>query len=393
MIKACWVSLWNDAAVSYRDSQGLAHRSVEMAVIAQRMIPSDVSGVIFTNNPVSGSSKEIVIESSWGMGASIVDGRVSPDRFVVERDSGRITGRVIGDKRFMVPANLESADQQRMLEVAPERRRAVTLSDHQVASLVRCSQAAEAQFGGPQDIEWAITEGELFVLQSRPITSVGTALDLSSIKGKYAVFKPLIENFSEPFTPLTADIIDRIPMPGARMIHGWMYLNLRWIRPFIPWRLSDRSLADLLYLTGPVPSGLPIAWHKLPLLLLVAIVSSVALGVLAARTRNMPDDFMDGFRDRLAGLEHDPDVDALEVVRQIALADPFFRADRQSGAADQHQLCALFCLSVCLEDRPRTVDTRSRRRCGVGTMRGRRGNTLHRYGSSSMAAVPYCPCR
>ena len=189
MIKACWVSLWNDPAVSYRQSQGLDNQAVEMAVIVQRMIPSHVSGVMFTENPVSGNTRELVIESSWGMGASIVDGRVSPDRFVIDRDSGRIHERVIGDKRYLVPWDLQSADQQRMLEVSPERRRMVTLSDQEIGSLMRWGQAAETCFGKPQDIEWAIADGELFILQSRPITTTSAGPDLSSIKGKYVLFK------------------------------------------------------------------------------------------------------------------------------------------------------------------------------------------------------------
>ena len=152
---------------------------------------------MFTNNPVSGNPGEMVVESSWGMGASIVDGRVTPDRFVVERSSGRTVERFIGDKRFMVPADLQSADQQRLVEVDPERRKVPTLSDSEIAALMYWSQAAEDWFGKPQDIEWAITDGELFILQSRPITTMGPVLDLSSIRGKYALFKPLVENFSE----------------------------------------------------------------------------------------------------------------------------------------------------------------------------------------------------
>ena len=324
MIKACWGSLWSDAAVSYRQSQGLDHRAVEMAVIVQRMIPSEISGVVFTNNPVSGNPGEMVVESSWGMGASIVDGRVTPDRFVVERSSGRTVERFIGDKRFMVPADRQSTDQQRMVEVDTKRRRAVSLSEKDISRLMYWSQAAETCFEQPQDIEWAIAAGELFILQSRPISSLGPAFDLSSIKGKYVVFKPLVENFSEPFTPLTADLVGRLPMPGARMIHGWMYLNLAWVRPFIPWRVTDQALADLVYLSGPAPARLPIAWYKLPLLFLVGILGYSVLGGLAARTRNMPDDFMDGFRDRLRRLDRDPEVDGLGVLRQMGLQDRFF---------------------------------------------------------------------
>ena len=85
MVRKCWASLWSNAAVSYRQSQGIDHAGVMMAVLVQEMIPSDVSGVTFTANPVSGDTQEIVTDATWGMGAAIVDGRVSPDHFIVRR--------------------------------------------------------------------------------------------------------------------------------------------------------------------------------------------------------------------------------------------------------------------------------------------------------------------
>ena len=80
MVKKCWASLWSNAAFSYRHTQGIEHRTVYMAVVVQEMVRSDVSGVTFTAGPVSGNNSVIITESSWGMGAAIVDGRVSPDQ-------------------------------------------------------------------------------------------------------------------------------------------------------------------------------------------------------------------------------------------------------------------------------------------------------------------------
>ena len=152
----------------------------------------------------------------------------------------------------------------------------------------------------------------------------GPDIDQPALKGKYVIFKPLIENFSTPFTPLTADIIGRVPMTGVRMIRGWMYFNLRWVRFFTPWRVNDKALAKLIYLSGPAPTELPVVWYKLVFLFLVAIVCYMGTGVLAARTRNMPDDFMEGLREHLGVLESDPDIDVLEVARQIVLLTKFF---------------------------------------------------------------------
>ena len=85
MVKKCWASLWSNAAFSYRHTQGIEHRTVYMAVVVQEMVRSDVSGVTFTADPVSGNNSVIITESSWGMGAAIVDGRVSPDQYLVDK--------------------------------------------------------------------------------------------------------------------------------------------------------------------------------------------------------------------------------------------------------------------------------------------------------------------
>jgi len=115
MVKKCWASLWSEAAFSYRHSQGIEHRSVNMAVVVQEMVLSDVSGVTFTADPVSGSDSVIITESSWGMGAAIVDGRVSPDQYVFDKKTNRLTSIRISDKKFMVPAVLDPDQGSRLI--------------------------------------------------------------------------------------------------------------------------------------------------------------------------------------------------------------------------------------------------------------------------------------
>ena len=123
MVRKCWASLWSPEAVSYRATHGIDGASVHMAVVVQEMIASEVSGVAFTANPVTGSKDELIIESSWGMGAAIVDGRVTPDRYVVERDGLRLRERRISDKRFMVASHLEMGRDARLSEVPHAMRR------------------------------------------------------------------------------------------------------------------------------------------------------------------------------------------------------------------------------------------------------------------------------
>ena len=109
-IRRCWCSLWSEPAVAYRDTQGIAHADVAMAVVVQEMIASEVSGVTFTANPLTGSGDEVVTDAVWGMGSAIVDGRVAPDHFVVARNSGDIVTEQIATKTRMVRAGATATE-------------------------------------------------------------------------------------------------------------------------------------------------------------------------------------------------------------------------------------------------------------------------------------------
>src|SRR5205085_5476747 len=118
-----------------RRMHGVDDASVAMAVIVQEMIPSEISGVTFTANPVSGDRGEIIVESSWGMGAAIVDGRVTPDHYVVEREGLRVREQRIAEKRFMVSSHLAAGQQTRLEDVANDMRNRRTLSPDQARAV------------------------------------------------------------------------------------------------------------------------------------------------------------------------------------------------------------------------------------------------------------------
>jgi len=306
MVKHCWASLWNQEAVSYRATQGIDHAAVFMAVVVQEMIPSEISGVTFTANPVTGSRDEIVTESSWGMGAAIVDGRVSPDHYVIDRNGFKLREKRIAVKRFMVPATLSKEKNARLQEVPHLMRRKDTLTFDQAKTVAEWAVRSEEHFGNPQDIEWAIADGRFYILQSRPITIMGREEIGKNVKGKYLIFKPLLENFTEPVTPLTADLLS-IEMPiGVRMIRGWAYTNLKLLRLLIPFRISEEEVAGLVYKAGGKPPDMKLSLIRLPLFLLIFFIGYLMLGILFARTRGMPDDFMDGFKKLCTKVENDP---------------------------------------------------------------------------------------
>lgn len=322
MVRNCWGSLWSDAACSYRNSQGMDHSSVSMAVIVQEMIPSDVSGITFTEDPLTGDESLVVTESSWGMGAAIADGRVTPDRFTVHRESRAIIKARISDKRYMVPPSPKEPGHIRIIDVPLEKRKLASLSDEQVRLITDYALKAEEYFGCSQDMEWAFHKGSFYLLQSRPVTSSGDVGETMP-KGQYSLFKPLYENFTDPFLPLPRSIFN-ITMDPITFIYGRAYSNLAYVRPLIPLKLSDYQLAQLNYLSGEGIGKLRLSLTKLPIFLLAAFFHYLAMGVFYARTSNMPDDFMDSFRKRADSIADDDSINAFQVTEKLFFSPRFF---------------------------------------------------------------------
>jgi phosphohistidine swiveling domain-containing protein len=323
MIRRCWASLWGAEAVDYRASRGIPHEAVAMAVVVQEMVRSEVSGVTFTANPLNGDRGQIVIESSWGMGAALVDGRVTPDRFVVGRD-GQLREQRIAEKRYMILPRLVEGHGERLIPVPEELRRRETLRPDQIAEVAEWSLKCEKHFGAPQDVEWAITDGRFHLLQSRPITTLHAQSAREPVQGKYVLFKAIAENFTDPLTPLTADLLAPLLPPAMRLIDGRPYFNLAYVRPVIPFRLSDEELADLIYLRG-APSSLRLSLIKLPIALAMFLMNYLAFGVLFARTRGMPDDFMRGCRDFCRRVDEDPRYGPAEAFQRLWLLPSLFQ--------------------------------------------------------------------
>lgn len=319
MVKQCWASLWTAQAVSYRATHGIDDASVSMAVVVQEMIESDVSGVAFTANPVTGARDELTIESSWGMGAAIVDGRVTPDRYVVERDGLRLREQRISLKRFKVASRLEAGQEARLEEVAPAMRRRETLSPELLRRVAEWSLGCEAHFEKPQDVEWAVRGGRFYLLQSRPITVMGREEIGRGLEGKYVLFKPIAENFTDPLTPLTEDMMLGIRPPGFRFIRGWIYVDVEVIRRGLPYKVGNEELAEYLYSfsrdSPPWRVSLPKLAAFLPLGLLLYLVGAVPL----ARTRSLPDDALESFRKLCQKVEEDEAFGPEDALRRLWL--------------------------------------------------------------------------
>ncbi len=165
----CWASLDSEVALDYRRQSGLAVDDAIMAVVVQQMVPADISGVAFSANPVSGALGEVVINSSWGLGESIVSGTVTPDTYTIEKAGGSVISTQISNKAKMTVARGDGAEE---VDVPRIMRDQPSMSDDQALEVARLASALENTEGHPIDIEWAFFKNTLYLLQCRPITTL-----------------------------------------------------------------------------------------------------------------------------------------------------------------------------------------------------------------------------
>ena len=169
-VKECWASLFSQRAIYYRNRQGFPHDQVDIAVVVQEMVDAEKSGVLFTSHPSTGEP-QIIIEAAWGLGEAVVSGSVSPDNYVIDRDTAEVETITVADKKMMMVKDEETGETIET-EVSDEKRSARVLSDEEIEELVALGERVEDHYGTPQDVEWAIHEGEVYMLQSRPITTI-----------------------------------------------------------------------------------------------------------------------------------------------------------------------------------------------------------------------------
>jgi rifampicin phosphotransferase len=169
-VRTCWASVFSPQALAYLRRQRVAPDAL-MGVVLQRMVPADVSGVLFTVNPLTGDASEMVINANYGLGCSVVDGRVSPDTLRVDKATGQQCDQVLGDKSLRTVADPEGGVRDE--DVPAEARAQPCLHDALVEELTRLGRRVEEHFGDARDVEWAFADDRLFVLQARPITTLG----------------------------------------------------------------------------------------------------------------------------------------------------------------------------------------------------------------------------
>ncbi|MFE3768739.1 rifamycin-inactivating phosphotransferase [Streptomyces sp. NPDC059122] len=167
-ISRCWASLFTERAVTYRQRNGIDHRTVRMAVVVQQMAFPQAAGILFTADPVTGNRNVATVDAGFGLGEALVSGLVNPDVFKVRH--GEVVAKAIAAKERAVHAL--PAGGTREVEIDSQRQRQPALTDAQVVRLVRLGRRIEAHFGRPQDIEWCLVDDDFQIVQSRPITTL-----------------------------------------------------------------------------------------------------------------------------------------------------------------------------------------------------------------------------
>jgi pyruvate,water dikinase len=165
----CWASLFSARGVAYRATQGITTEPA-IAVVVQRMVDSECSGVMFTVDPATGDTEHIVIEAAFGLGEVVVGGQVEPDTYLVSKQGPAILDTRIGNKNFEIVRGPEGRDQR--IENDEETAARRVLTDAQILDLARLALRVEKHYGSPQDTEWAIEHDKLYLVQSRPITTL-----------------------------------------------------------------------------------------------------------------------------------------------------------------------------------------------------------------------------
>jgi len=170
-VQNCWASLYNTRAIYYRVKKNFRHEDVALGIVVQKMVDAAVAGVAFTVNPINHDQNKMVIEGAYGLGESVVSGSVTPDTHIVQKAPLKTLKTHIGRQKFALYQDSNGGNKKVALSEEEGSKR--KLSDEQVLEIARTIIEIEKHYGTPQDVEWAIDkEGKVFILQSRPITTL-----------------------------------------------------------------------------------------------------------------------------------------------------------------------------------------------------------------------------
>ena len=267
----CWSAALAPRVLTYRKRAGLALVDLRMAVIVQRMINGTVSGVLFTVDPTTGNRQQALLSACWGLGEGVVDGSCNTDEFVWDHAEGLVDRRISDKDRMVVPRQGGSGTEE--IDTPVTQRNTSCLADDEVEAILSAGLAVAHQLGAPQDIEWTIGGGTLYLLQARPITSLPPVAegprvvwDNSNIQESYCgVTTPLTFSFaSAGYASVYAQTMRALGLPEATvrahdrmlrnmlgLVRGRVYYNIQnWYRGLLLLPSFGRNKADMERMMG-----------------------------------------------------------------------------------------------------------------------------------------------
>jgi pyruvate,water dikinase len=256
-VRRCWISLFTDRAIVYRAKHGFRHRAVLLAVVVQRMVIPEASGIMFTADPITGHRKTVCIDASFGLGEALVAGLVTADLYQVR--AGAIRTKRVSRKAFATRPLPDGGTVTETLPPEDQERQALT--DDRILELAGLGLRIEEHYGREQDIEWCLADGEFFFVQARPITSLYPAPRAADGRlHLYASFGH-VQMMTEAMKPLGISVLrtfapvgDRSPSGESELLQeagGRLFVDLNQVLRYRPLRhlvprvlpLADEGIA------------------------------------------------------------------------------------------------------------------------------------------------------
>ncbi len=220
-VKECWASLFEPRSIFYRVNNHFDHLKVGLAAVVQEMVQSEVAGVMFTIDPVTQDLGAVSIEAAYGLGEVVVSGMVTPDHYSVRKSNWNIEVKEVVRQTWMITKSGETNEKK---NIVPEKQENQKLTDSQIIELAKIGASIEAHYGKPQDTEWAMADGTLFIVQARPVTTIkGPSLETIN-SGRY--LEMINNKFSENIaSPESAQPLDSVPAMTASAESAYALAN------------------------------------------------------------------------------------------------------------------------------------------------------------------------
>lgn len=231
-VRECWSSLFTSRSIFYQVKKHYDHFKIGVAVPVQKLVNSEISGIMFTANPVTGAKNEIIVETIWGLGEYIVQGKITPDQFVVDKNEWKIVSE------NHVPQSIQlirGKDETKEAPVPKSKRNKKKIDKAMALKIAKIGQKLNNHYGRPQDIEFAIDRGQLYIVQTRPITTLATTN--KKIEDQAATIEQNPDLTGEPASPGTASgivIIIKDPKEITRAQKGHILVTSMTTPDFVP---------------------------------------------------------------------------------------------------------------------------------------------------------------